>query len=103
MKIKGQLNRPRLYVFKSNKHIYANIIDDYNSKILTSYSTLSREIQNNKKQFANCETAKIVGKQIGNKLKQLGIKQIVFDRGSRIYHGQIKALADATRGEGINF
>lgn len=103
MKIKGQADRPRLYIFKSNKHIYAQIIDDYNNKILTSSSTVSKDIKGQIKQFANCKAAKIVGKNIAIKLKNLDIKKIVFDRGKNIYHGQVKELADATRHEGINF
>lgn len=89
----------RLYIFKSNKHIYAQIIDDKNEKILTSCSTISKNI----KQLANCETAKKVGKNIATKLKNQGIQSIIFDRGKHKYHGQIKALAEATRIEGINF
>nr|QCI08784.1 ribosomal protein L18 [Sphondylothamnion multifidum] len=98
-KIIGTSTRPRLYIFKSNKHIYAQLIDDLNNKILASSSTISKDI----KKFANCETAKIVGKKIANEIKAKGLNQIVFDRGDNIYHGQIKALADSTRKEGINF
>nr|YP_009392945.1 ribosomal protein L18 [Caloglossa intermedia]ARW61507.1 ribosomal protein L18 [Caloglossa intermedia] len=89
----------RLYIFKSNKHIYAQIIDDKNEKILTSCSTISKNI----KQLANCDTAKQVGKNIATKLKDQGIKNIVFDRGKHKYHGQVKALAEAARLEGICF
>lgn len=103
MKIKGTIDRPRLYIFKSNKHIYAQIVDDYNKKVLTSSSTISKEIKNFTKASASCKTAKIVGQNIANKLKKLHIKKIVFDRGQNIYHGQIKELANATRNEGINF
>ena len=95
--------KPRLYIFKSNKHIYANLIDDQKSKIITSSSTLSKDVRNNTKAFSNCNTAAAVGKSIGLKIKSLGIKEIVFDRGQKVYHGQIKALADATRNEGIIF
>nr|YP_009397900.1 ribosomal protein L18 [Sonderella linearis]ARW67086.1 ribosomal protein L18 [Sonderella linearis] len=103
MKIKGKLNKPRLYIFKSNKHLYANIIDDHNQKVLTSTSSLSKYIKNETNQFANCQVAKLIGKNIGIKLKKLGINQIIFDRGKNIYHGQVKELAEATRNEGINF
>nr|YP_009391907.1 ribosomal protein L18 [Acrosorium ciliolatum]ARW60051.1 ribosomal protein L18 [Acrosorium ciliolatum] len=102
-KIIGTLKRPRLYVFKSNKHIYAQLIDDHNNKILTSSSSISKDIKNNINNYANCETAKIIGKNIAIKLKEKGINQIIFDRGNKIYHGKIKALAEATRNEGINF
>nr|YP_009396046.1 ribosomal protein L18 [Dasya naccarioides]ARW65232.1 ribosomal protein L18 [Dasya naccarioides] len=98
-KIMGSNNCPRLYIFKSNKHIYAQIIDDQNKYILTSSSTTSKNIN----QMANCNIAKKVGKEIGQKLKEKGINQIIFDRGINKYHGQVKALAEATRQEGINF
>lgn len=105
MKIKGKINKPRLYIFKSNKHIYAQIIDDHKNKVITSSSTLSIEIQNKSKKqiFSNCQTATLIGKNIAQKLKKLGINQIVFDRGRNVYHGKIKALANATRQEGILF
>nr|QCI06433.1 ribosomal protein L18 [Dictyurus purpurascens] len=98
-KLKGSPKKPRLYIFKSNKHIYAQIIDDYSHKILASSSTLSEKTQ----KFVNCEIAKEIGKKIGIKLKEKGITQIIFDRGKNVYHGKIKALADATRKEGIKF
>nr|QCI07534.1 ribosomal protein L18 [Malaconema sp.] len=97
--MKGSSTKPRLYVFKSNKHIYAQIINDEINHIITSNSTISRSMN----QFANCETAKIIGQNIGKELKKRGINQIIFDRGKNLYHGQIKALANATREEGINF
>nr|QCI06045.1 ribosomal protein L18 [Delesseria sanguinea] len=98
-KLKGSLNKPRLYIFKSNKHIYAQVIDDYNNKILASISTISKTIN----KLANCEVAKEIGKNIAQQLKKQNINKIVFDRGHNIYHGQIKALAEATRQEGIEF
>nr|QCI08593.1 ribosomal protein L18 [Spermothamnion repens] len=98
-KVLGTQKKPRLYIFKSNKHIYAQVIDDFNSKIITSSSTISKEI----KKLANCTTSKLVGKHIASAIKEKGIYEVVFDRGNNIYHGQVKALADATREEGINF
>lgn len=98
-----KIKKPRLYIFKSNKHIYASLIDDEKRKVITSSSTLSEEIKNKVTCFRNCSTAAIVGKNIGIKINKLGIKEIVFDRGKNLYHGQIKALADATREEGICF
>ena len=104
-KITGNLKRPRLYVFRSNKHIYAQIIDDINNKILLSSSSIEKDlkakIQLNKK--ANCEISKIIGKNIANKAKKSGIKTVIFDRGKKLYHGRIKALAEAAREEGIKF
>nr|QCI05363.1 ribosomal protein L18 [Compsothamnion thuyoides] len=98
-KIIGTKERPRLYVFKSNKHIYAQLIDDSNNMILASSSTIHKNIN----KFANCTTAKIVGKTIAAEIKKQGLTEIIFDRGFNIYHGKIKALADATREEGIIF
>lgn len=93
----------RLYIFKSNRHIYANVINDENGKVITSSSTISKDIKNDNKCFKNCTTAGLVGKNISIKIKKLGIKKIVFDRGSNLYHGQVKAVADAARKEGIIF
>jgi len=95
--------RPRLYIFKSNKHIYAQIIDNRTNKVLTSSSTLSKEIKNDLTCLKNCKTATAVGEQIAIKLKQLGIEKIIFDRGNNIYHGQVKALANGAREKGIIF
>nr|QCI04469.1 ribosomal protein L18 [Antithamnion hubbsii] len=102
-KIQGTSERPRLYIFKSNKHIYAQLIDDTNNKIITSLSTISKEIKEDIKQFANCKNAEIIGKQIAIKSKEKGITKIVFDRGDNLYHGKVKALAEAARQEGIDF
>nr|YP_007878214.1 50S ribosomal protein L18 [Calliarthron tuberculosum]AGA63825.1 50S ribosomal protein L18 [Calliarthron tuberculosum] len=102
-KIKSKTNRPRLRIFRSNKHIYAQVIDDIQHTTLITSSSLCPKLKKKIESSATCETAKIVGKDIGFKLKNKGITQIIFDRGKRIYHGRVKALADATRNEGINF
>lgn len=96
-------NRPRLHVFKSNKHIYAQVIDDKKHTTITTSSSLCPKLKVHIKSPATCMTAEIVGKDIANKLKNKGINKIVFDRGKNIYHGKIKALAEATRQEGIKF
>ena len=101
--IRKNNNKVRLHIFKSNKHIYANLIDDNNKKIITSSSTTSKEIKKQNIPLRNCNIARIIGKDIGMKLKKLGIQEIIFDRGNNIYHGQVKALADGTREEGIIF
>nr|YP_009732341.1 50S ribosomal protein L18 [Gracilaria textorii]QHS70989.1 50S ribosomal protein L18 [Gracilaria textorii] len=101
--IKGIKNRPRLCVFRSNKHIYAQIIDDMNNQIIASSSTLTEIIKKNMKLSNNCNAARSVGKNIAQKSKALGIKQVVFDRRNKIYHGRIQALAEAVREEGIKF
>lgn len=95
--------RPRLHVFKSNKHIYAQVIDDQKHITITTSSSLCPKLKAQITSTATCLTSKIVGKDIANKLRNKGIDKIVFDRGKNIYHGRIKALAEATREEGINF
>lgn len=103
-KIKGTEKKPRLYIFKSNKHIYAQLIDDASSQTITIISSNSINIKKNHPQLnKNCITAKVIGYHVAEKCQQLGITQIVFDRGSQLYHGHIKALADATREKGIEF
>lgn len=99
--IKSKPNRPRLRVFRSHKHIYAQVIDDKQNITITTSSSLCPKLRINSS--ATCKIAQLVGKDIGKKLKNKGISQIIFDRGNRKYHGKIKALADATRNEGINF
>lgn len=104
-KIKGTSKRPRLYVFKSNKHLYAQIIDDTNNIIIASSSTISHELRKlyTGKLYANCKTARVIGQTIAKKSKEKGLKKLIFDRGSNIYHGQIKELANGAREEGIIF
>ena len=100
-KIQGTANYPRLYIFKSNKHLYAQLIDDNKHHILATSSTISPEITQNETLFRTCKTAILVGKNIALKSKAKGINKMMFDRGKNLYHGQIKALADAIREEGI--
>jgi large subunit ribosomal protein L18 len=102
-KIKGTLERPRLYIFRSNKHIYAQVIDDINAKILVTISSISPEIKTYIKSSATCEASKIVGRSIAEKCISKGIKKIVFDRGGKLYHGRVKALGQSVREAGINF
>nr|YP_063592.1 ribosomal protein L18 [Gracilaria tenuistipitata var. liui]Q6B8W8.1 RecName: Full=Large ribosomal subunit protein uL18c; AltName: Full=50S ribosomal protein L18, chloroplastic [Gracilaria tenuistipitata var. liui]AAT79667.1 50S ribosomal protein L18 [Gracilaria tenuistipitata var. liui] len=102
-KIRGTKNRPRLCVFRSNKHIYAQIIDDTNNKIIATSSTLVILSEQNKKISNDCHAAHKIGQNIAQKSKALGIKKVIFDRQNKIYHGRIKALAEAVREEGIEF
>ena len=102
-KVKGTIERPRFYVFKSNKHIYAQIIDDINHEILLSSSSISNKLKSQIGSKTNCEVSKLIGKDIANQAKKKGIEKVVFDRGQKLYHGKIKALADAARIEGLNF
>ena len=100
-KIKGTEYYPRLYIFKSNKHLYAQLIDDNNKNIIAASSTISPELTNNQPLFRTCKTAELIGKQIAIKSKAKGIHKMIFDRGKNLYHGQIKTLANAIREEGI--
>jgi large subunit ribosomal protein L18 len=99
-KIFGVPERPRLNVFKSAKHIYAQIIDDQNEITLVSASTLSPELRDKIKNN-NIEAAKAVGEAIGRKALEKNITSVVFDRGGYLYHGKVKALAEAAREAGL--
>lgn len=94
-------DRPRMVVFRSNKYLYVQVIDMSN-KVLASFSSLSSEL-GKEKLGSNIETARIIGQKIGEKLKSLKISKVVFDRNGYLYHGKIKALADACRDVGIEF
>lgn len=102
-KIKGTPERPRLAVFKSEKHIYAQIIDDTKGHTLVAASTLDKELRGKLVKTYNVEAAREVGKLIAQRALGLGIKKVVFDRGGFKYHGRIKALADAAREAGLEF
>jgi large subunit ribosomal protein L18 len=99
----GTAERPRLSVFRSDKHIYAQVIDDIAGRTLASVSTVDAEVRGDLKNGGNIEAAKRAGKQIADRAKQAGVEKVAFDRGGRIYHGRVKALADAAREAGLNF
>ncbi|MBI3309332.1 MAG: 50S ribosomal protein L18 [Candidatus Melainabacteria bacterium] len=99
----GTSDKPRLAVFKSNKHIYAQIIDDIKSCTLASCSSLEPSIRNENKDAASMELAKKIGVIVAQRALEKGIKQVVFDRGGFQYHGKISALASAARETGIKF
>ena len=99
-KISGTTERPRLAVYRSNTGIYAQVIDDTKGNTLVSASTLDKEI---KTKASNVEAAKEVGTLIAKRATKAGIKTVVFDRGGYIYHGKIKALAEAAREAGLEF
>ncbi|MCS7253057.1 MAG: 50S ribosomal protein L18 [Armatimonadota bacterium] len=102
-KIFGTPERPRLAVFGSLNHIYAQMIDDLAGHTIVSASTLDKEIAGKIKHGGNVEAAKLVGQLIAKRALEKGIKRVVFDRGGHAYHGRVKALADAVRSEGIEF
>jgi len=95
--------RPRLAVFRSNKHIYAQIIDDSKGTTLTAASTLDAEAKKDLKNGGNIAAAKTVGKLVAERAKAKGIAAVLFDRGGYIYHGRVKALAEAAREAGLKF
>ena len=102
-KIRGASDRPRLNIFKSAKHIYAQIIDDTNGATLASISTLADAVKSDLNYTGNIEAAKKVGASIAKVALEKGITSVVFDRNGFRYHGRIKALADAARENGLSF
>jgi len=100
-KISGTTNRPRLNVYRSGKHIYAQLIDDINGSTLVSASTLDKELELSSTK--NKEAAKAVGQLIAKRALEKDIEEIVFDRSGYIYHGRIKELAEGARESGLKF
>ncbi len=99
----GTPQRPRLSVFRSDKHIYAQLIDDHAGKTLAAASSTLSDVRGELKNGGNIAAAKKVGKAIADRAKAAGITLVAFDRGGRRYHGRIKALADAAREGGLKF
>ena len=101
--LSGTSATPRLAVFRSNNHMYAQIIDDTVGKTLVSASTTQKEVKAELEKTNNVDAAAYLGTVIGKRAVEAGIKEVVFDRGGFIYHGKIKALADAAREAGLEF
>jgi large subunit ribosomal protein L18 len=95
--------RARLSVFRSSRHIYAQLIDDASGRTVVSASSLEKDMRGALKTGANIDAAKAVGKLIAERASAKGFKQVVFDRGGYLYHGRVKALADAAREGGLDF
>ena len=95
--------RPRLSVFRSSKHIYALVIDDARGETLASASSLEKEMRAGSNTGADIDAAKAVGKLLAERAVKKGVKEVVFDRGGYLYHGRVKALADAAREGGLSF
>jgi large subunit ribosomal protein L18 len=95
--------RPRLSVFRSDKNIYAQIIDDANGRTLAAASTLDKDVKGTVKSGGSAEAAAVIGKLIAERATKAGVAEVVFDRGSYIYHGRVKALAEAAREGGLQF
>ena len=100
----GSSIRPRLAVFRSNNHIYAQVIDDDAQQTICSASTVDKELKEDERKLSsNCSSSSIVGKLLAKRAMKKGVKQVIFDRGGNLYHGRVKALADAARDAGLNF
>jgi large subunit ribosomal protein L18 len=103
IKLSGTPERPRLCVYRSLGHIYAQVIDDHSGKTLVSASSVDSETKKNLKGGGNIAAAKVIGKAIAERAKSANISKVVFDRGGYKYHGRVKALADAAREAGLQF
>lgn len=102
-RLSGAPERPRLSIFRSNQHIYAQVIDDINQHTLAAASTLDPNLKEQFSSGATCEASAAVGRLVAQKAQERGIQQVVFDRGGNLYHGRIKALAEAAREAGLKF
>jgi large subunit ribosomal protein L18 len=99
----GSTERPRLAVYRSSKHIYAQVINDFDGRTLASASSVIDDVRGDLKNGGNIAAAKLVGKAIAERAKAAGVSAVAFDRGGRRYHGRVKALADAAREGGLKF
>ncbi|MBS6401301.1 MAG: 50S ribosomal protein L18 [Atopobiaceae bacterium] len=102
-KVSGTAERPRLAVHRTNAHIYAQVIDDVAGRTLCAASTLDPEFRATGKVGSNKEAAEFVGELIAKRALEKGVTEVTFDRGGRIYHGRVKALADGARNAGLKF
>jgi large subunit ribosomal protein L18 len=102
-KIRGTAERPRLRVTRSNAHIYAQLVDDVNGVTIASASSIDKELRGQVKKGSDADSAKVVGALIGRRALDKGVSEVVFDRGGRLYHGRVKALADGAREAGLKF
>ncbi len=100
-KVLGTSERPRLSVYRSNKHIYAQIINDATNRVLTTVSSLGKDFRTTGKSGGNVEGATLVGEMVAAKVLQQGIEQVVFDRNGFLYHGRVKAVAAGAREKGL--
>jgi large subunit ribosomal protein L18 len=103
LRVYGTPDRPRMNVFRSNAHLYAQVIDDTTGKTLVSASTLDKEIKGKLKSGANLAAAVAVGRLVAERALKANLKAVVFDRGGYRFHGRIKALAEASREKGLKF
>ena len=102
-RVSGTPERPRLCVYRSLVHIYAQVIDDRKGETVAAASSMEKDMRGSLKTGANIEAAKAVGKAVAERASAKGVKDVVFDRGGYIFHGRVKALAEAAREGGLNF
>ena len=102
-KVFGSPERPRFSVFRSQQHIYAQIIDDTSHQTLVAASSLEPELKSKLSSGANCEASKEVGRLVAKRSQEKGITKVVFDRGGNLYHGRVQVLADSAREAGLDF
>jgi large subunit ribosomal protein L18 len=102
-RVTGTPERPRLCVYRSNEHIYAQVVDDRSGRTLAAASSLDKESRKDLKSGSNVEAAKVIGKSIAERARAAGIELVVFDRGGYMYHGRVQALAAAAREAGLKF
>ncbi len=102
-KITGTPERPRLNIYKSSKHIYAQVIDDATGVTLASASTLDKDLRDQVAELTKSDAAKLIGKAVGERARNKGVKSVIFDRGGYLYHGRVKLLADGARESGLEF
>lgn len=102
-KIKGTAEKPRMVVFRSNKQIYAQVINDYKESTLASASSIDQDIREEVNGLSKSEAAKVVGQKLAERAVEADISRVVFDRNVYLYHGRVKALADGAREQGLNF
>lgn len=102
-KVEGTTERPRLSVFRSNQHIYAQVIDDTQQQTLAAASTLEKDFKSESTSGATCDASAEIGRLIAERALAKGISQVVFDRGGNLYHGRVQSLAEAAREAGLDF
>lgn len=102
-KVSGTAARPRLCVNRTNTHIYAQVIDDVSGRTIAAASTVQSDVLGKLKNGSNIEAATAVGEAVGKRAIEAGVTEVVFDRGGRLYHGRVKALADGARSAGLKF
>jgi large subunit ribosomal protein L18 len=101
--IRGDASRPRLSVYRSNAHLYCQVVDDESGRTLASASTRDKDLRERVSKSGNCEAAKLVGEVIAQRAQAAGITQVKFDRGRYKYHGRVAELAEAARAAGLSF